>query len=332
MVCRYTARTPDEQITAASAAHTFGRRVGTDYITEYKFQLDGSVRVGFDFAGYMETRWFAQGVTPWERSLGEVVHQNLIAPLHSHFGCFKVDLDAASGKGESFEVSEINAGLRPEVPDLRGHATKYVSRSFVEAEGIGVSTFSAGGKIPHAFAVVDDSPLPTDDATPTGRPGYLIMPGPTVAQTLPNDHPFVLASAFSKYTLAVTKRKESEYRPTSVYDLFGPAEPYASLDRFFDGESLRQTDLVAWVNLGKEHVPRTEDVPLISNFGTYFDLCARPRLTCPHTRASLFRRPAGAAPSLRQRLDRVVRRLPRNIHPVNAAMDVYVAEVGESER
>ena len=33
-----------------------------------------------------------------------------------------------------------------------------------------------------------------------------------------------------------------------------------------------QTDLVAWVTLGKEHLPRTEDLPLISNFGTYFDL------------------------------------------------------------
>lgn len=98
-----------------------------------------------------------------------------------------------------------------------------------------------------------------------------------------------MASAFSKYTVAVTRRKESEHRPTSVYDLFGPGEPYTSLDTFLDGESLAQQDLVAWVTLGKEHLPRTEDVPLISNFGTYFDL------------------------------------MPRNVHTVNAAMDVYVA-------
>ena len=53
-----------------------------------------------------------------------------------------------------------------------------------------------------------------------------------MGQTLPDDHPFVLASAFSKYTLAITKRKEEEQRPTSVYDLFGPAEPVASLDTY----------------------------------------------------------------------------------------------------
>ena len=53
-----------------------------------------------------------------------------------------------------------------------------------------------------------------------------------------------------------------------------------------DGESLEGEDLVAWVTVGKEHLPRTEDLPLISNFGSYFDL------------------------------------VPWNVHPVNGAMDV----------
>ena len=40
------------------------------------------------------------------------------------------------------------------------------------------------------------------------------------------------------------------------------------------------------MTLGKEHLPRTEDLPLISNFGSFFDV------------------------------------LPRNVHRLNAAMDV----------
>ena len=112
------------------------------------------------------------------------------------------------------------------------------------------------------------------------------MPGPTVGQTLPAEHPFVKACAFSKYTLAVAVRKEAEQRATSIYDLFAPSEPVASLDDFLDGESLVQEDLVAWVSLGKEHLPRTEDVPLIANMAVYFDI------------------------------------LPRNVHRVNALQDV----------
>ena len=96
--------------------------------------------------------------------------------------------------------------------------------------------------------------------------------GPTTGQVLPDDHPLVLSSAFSKYMLAVTRRKEAEPRVTSVYDWFGAAEPLTSIDDFLDGESIRQEDLVVWVNLGKEHLPRTEDLPLISNFGSFFDL------------------------------------------------------------
>ena len=254
-----------------------------DYVTEYRFGLDGSIKVKFDFAGYMETRWFSQTTTPWERSLGEIVRDNLAAPLHSHFGCFKVDLDGSAG--EKLEATTITAGMKADVPELRGFATKYIVREHPEAE-VAYRPSEIGGK---TFAIVDGAKMPTEgDATPSGRPGYMIKLGPTVGQALPDDHPFVLASAFSKYALAVTKRKESERRATSVYDLFGPAEPYVSLDTFLDGESIDGEDLVAWVNLGKEHLPRTEDVPLISNFGTYFDL------------------------------------LPRNVHKVNAAMDVFV--------
>jgi len=189
------------------------------------------------------------------------------------------------GAGESLEKTTISAAVRPSVPDLRGHATKYVTRELPKTE----TAFGPSAGPPSMLAIVDATPTALDDQTPSGPPGYLILPGPTVGQTLPAEHPFVKASAFSKYTVAVTRRKESEPRPTSVYDLFGAGEPHTSIDTFLDGENLTQTDLVAWVTLGKEHLPRREDLPLISNFGTYFDL------------------------------------LPRNVHPANGAMDVYVA-------
>ena len=211
----------------------------------------------------------------------------ILAPRRLAQGCFKVDLDAGR-RGESLEHTTITAGVPAGVPELRGFATKYVVREYAEKEGVGSSAFVASRKQPSSFAIVDNSPTPADDATPTSKPGYAIRVGPTVPQALPDEHPFVKATAFSKYTVAVTRRKESEYRATSVYDLYGPGEPYTTLDSFLDGESIAQQDLVAWVTLGKEHLPRTEDLPLISNFGTYFDL------------------------------------LPQNVHAVNAAMDVFV--------
>ena len=64
-----------------------------------------------------------------------------------------------------------------------------------------------------------------------------------------------------------------------------PISELVSIDNFLDGEGIAQEDLVAWVTI-EEHLPRTEDLPLISNFGSFFDL------------------------------------VPSNMHSVNAAMDV----------
>jgi primary-amine oxidase len=77
-----------------------------------------------------------------------------------------------------------------------------------------------------------------------------------------------------RYNIAVTKYHDAEQRVTSVYDLFGQmSPPLVSLDSYLaDGESLHDEDLVAWVSIGKEHLPRTEDVPLINNFGISFNL------------------------------------------------------------
>eukprot|EP00954_Amorphochlora_amoebiformis_P020196 1337747-Amorphochlora_amoeboformis.AAC.1 len=41
-------------------------------------------------------------------------------------------------------------------------------------------------------------------------------------QVLPNDHPFTIAASYTKYNLAVTKRKETEDRVSSVYGHLNP--------------------------------------------------------------------------------------------------------------
>ena len=38
-------------------------------------------------------------------------------------------------------------------------------------------------------------------------------------------------------------------------------DPMINFDKFFDGESLVQEDLVIWLNLGMHHLPHTGDLP-----------------------------------------------------------------------
>ena len=131
-----------------------------------------------------------------------------------------------------------------------------------------------------------------------GEPrGYAIVPGATTVQLLPPSHPATKAGAWTKYALAVSVHHDTEQRSSAPqYDLWSPGEPVVSLDNYLDAESLAGADLVGWVTVGLQHVPRVstrahaaaeraslpprrlpacprlqaEDVPLISNMAASF--------------------------------------------------------------
>ena len=110
-----------------------------DYLTEVEFSADGTVQVRLLFAGYCEVRWYAGSLNPWETALGGIVHRNVAAPLHSHFGLFKVDLDVL-GANNSFETTTFKVGQPKGVPNLDKFPSKYVERDVSVVEGPGKST------------------------------------------------------------------------------------------------------------------------------------------------------------------------------------------------
>lgn len=212
----------------------------------------------------------------YETTLGEIAHEGIVAPLHGHFSSWKVDLDIIDGAENSFERTAFKVGKPREVPDLEKWPTLYAERVLVEKEGVGESTATPQPTHPGVWRIVHEPSAAMGGHK--GLPGYAIVPGALHVQTLPEDHPFVLSATYAKYGIAVTRRHDSEQRATSLYDLFGAGEPVgpilnASVDAFLaDGELLRGKDLVAWVTLGKMHMPRSEDMPLVTNFGTSFHL------------------------------------------------------------
>jgi|EP00945_MAST-04E_sp_MAST-4E-sp1_P001062 hypothetical protein len=246
-----------------------------DYLTEFEFVPDGSIRIDLVFAGYCEVRWFNKDINPWERDLGEVAHApGVAAPLHSHFGAFKIDLDVVNEKN-SLEATRFKVGKPKGVPGLATYGTKFVTRSIVPREGIEASTANANTTTMWRIVNTDKSLRPPSGDAVDRIPGYAIaFTGTTARQTLPANHPMVRSTTFSKYNLAVTQRHESEQRVTSVYDLFGQmSPPIVSLDKYLeDKESIDEEDIVAWVTIAKEHLPRTEDVPVVTDFGVGFHL------------------------------------------------------------
>jgi len=193
----------------------------------------------------------------------------LAGPVHSHLIGWKADFDIAGVRANAFRkasvgIMSLNDGKL---------VTKYIQKDYIPNEGIGKSTFVANPREPGHWAIVDRNAV-----SPAGNPrGYAVnLNSMSAVQLYPDDHPFTIANPFTKYHLAVTKFHDNEYRANSVYLHYDGDTPVGNrqdLDRFLsDNEDLVDQDLVAWICVGKEHIPRQEDLPLVSNFGAGFSL------------------------------------------------------------
>jgi len=240
-----------------------------DYISDVKFREDGEIEVHTRFAGYLETRYFNQDFNAHEANWSTIIRPNLAGPVHSHLIGWKADIDVAGKLANSLRKTSV------ELQDLHDGnlVTKSIKKEYIAKEGVSSSTFVASPRDPGHWAIVDRNAV-----SAAGNPrGYGVnLNSMSTVQLYPDDHPFTIANPFTKYHLAVTKYHDNEYRANSPYlqyDGYQPVGNKQDLDLFLsDEEDIMDQDLVAWICVGKEHIPRQEDLPLVSNFGAGFSL------------------------------------------------------------
>lgn len=247
-----------------------------DYISEVHFLEDGSMRARNEFAGYPETDKAAPYRDPpvHARRIGDYlqseqdikwghrVRGNLVATLHSHFVVWKVDLDILGVKND-FLISRSVL-----MPGMGDQLMKAVETNRIAREDPEQAIYS-NSSAPSIWRIVNPESINPVTGSARGY-GIAIEAGPAI-QTLPRSHPFSKAGSFSRRQIAVTKLKDEEPSAVHSLDHFAGDSPLLSVDNFLsDRESLVGEDLVCWVALGKEHITRPEDVPLVSNFGVQF--------------------------------------------------------------
>lgn len=75
-------------------------------------------------------------------------------------------------------------------------------------------------------------------------------------------HLRVAHAGFWKWNFVATKRRDSEAHSSSFYTQSDLTHPPTCLTHYVDGDSIREQDLVVWVNSGLYHVPMAEDAPV----------------------------------------------------------------------
>jgi len=247
-----------------------------DYISEAHFCEDGSIKAKNIFAGYPEVDHIAPYEDPPTRRLqkerpksdkadyGTLFRGDTVANLHAHYVVWKVDLDVGGTKNEFHVTKATHTAVGGGIP-RKVQVDRVVEREDPEER------FIAQPTSPGLWRIINKEKTGSFTDEPKGY-AIMIETAPAV-QTLPDSHPYAKASTFAKRHLTVTKRKEDEPQAVHSLDHYAVAEPLLSVEDFLaDRESLVGEDLVAWVGVGKEHITRAEDIPLISNFGVGFSL------------------------------------------------------------
>lgn len=248
------------------------------------FNLDGSIRPTVTAAGYMFTEYYPRNASQaLNAPFGTHVAPSIVALLHDHLASWKVDLDIL-GTANSLEVTEIKAGTyaealasagvanatRPEWVEPEFDEVRYTTKSIVRNE----TAYRPTPAAPMIMAVVN-----RDELNAFGVPrGYALMTDTTPHQLLRRSPLLKSGLSWTNHSMAFTLRKDDEiYLSDAFLDAHNLMNASTSFTDILNGEALQgpggsQQDLTAWVTVGFIHLPRSEDIPLISNHAAYFTI------------------------------------------------------------
>ena len=237
-----------------------------DYIFDWTFQQDGTIRVAVGSTGIDEVKGVISKNSATKQDddgeYGTFVANNLIGVNHDHFFCFKLDLDV-DGPNNSFEeirLKKIRLGHESPRKSLWVAQPKIAE---VEAR------LNEDMNEPVLWRVINPNV-----SNAMGDPvSYELMPEHNISNLLDADDYPRKRAGFADYQLWVTPYTREQ----------AAAGVYPNQSRGGDGlpawtkpnRSIANTDLVLWYTLGFHHTPVAEDWPVLPTMWHEFYL--RPR-------------------------------------------------------
>jgi primary-amine oxidase len=243
-----------------------------DYLLDWRFEQDGSIRVAVGATGIIETKGViaknaglagdhatnghgsnGHNTVPAPDEFGHFVAENIVGVNHDHFFSFRLDLDV-DGQNNTFMAHRLKQRLLPAATRRR---SIWVSDPFT-ARTERDAMLDIHLDRPSMWLFQNSSAR-----GPLGYPtAYEIMAGATAASLLDVEDGAQRVGAFSAHQLWVTP-----YRPDELY----ASGVYPTGSKGVDGlaawtkanRPIENTDIVAWYTMGFHHMPRAEDWPVM---------------------------------------------------------------------
>jgi primary-amine oxidase len=258
-----------------------------DYIFDWTFQQDGTIRVAVGATGIDETKGEVSrhhsGSSGADDAYGNFIADNLVGVNHDHFFCFKLDVDV-DGTRNSFET----VGLKKIRDEHALRKSMWVSRAGIvkrEAD----AKLNIDPKNPALWRVVNPN---VSDAM--GYPvGYELIPAPQTSDLLDADDYPRKRAGFADYQLWVTPYTTEQTAAGRYPNQSHGGDGLPAWTR--ENRSIENTDLVLWYTIGFDHLPVTEDWPILPTMWHEFEL--RPRGFFAHSPVIDLPAPAPLTPS-----------------------------------
>ncbi|XP_016849999.2 membrane primary amine oxidase isoform X2 [Anolis carolinensis] len=236
-----------------------------DYIWNFVFYPNGAIESKVYPTGYIMSSFLQDGGLDF----GHRVSDHTLGTIHTHFVGYKVDLDIGGVKNSLISNDMTFENIKaPWSPDNEIRQMKMV-KNVLDTEDKA------------AFRLHDNMPRYVYFAANSNnkwghKRGYRIQLISFAGDHLPETDPMERSVSWSRYKLAVTKRKENEPFSTSIYNQNDPWTPSVAFADFINNESLIEEDLVAWITTGFLHIPHAEDVPNTVTLGNAVGFLLRP--------------------------------------------------------
>jgi primary-amine oxidase len=246
-----------------------------DYIFDWVFQQDGTIRVAVGATGIAEAKVVAERSAGMLAQAGEggaaaaapdaygrFVDRHIVAVNHDHYFNYRLDLDV-DGPVNSFEKDRLET---VRLPNDHPRRSIWVVRSEIASRERD-AMMNVNLKRPALWRIVN----PAEHNAHGYVTSYHITPGKVVETLLTEDDWPRQRAGFIDHHLWVTPYDPDELYAAGMYPtLSKPGEglpAYTATNRAIEG-----TDIVAWYTMGMHHVVRAEDWPTMPVAWNAFEL------------------------------------------------------------